>query len=102
MTKSEKAWNVAIKDWGCIACRKDGNYRQADAHHILRGGRRIGHMHTIPLCPFHHRSVPPDGMTKSEARDVLGPTLCDEKRAFEERYGTELELLEQVRKMVRL
>ena len=60
-TVPERAWMSKIAEYGCIACRLDGNgYRPAAVHHLLYGGRRIGHMHTIPLCdPGHHQGGAP-------------------------------------------
>lgn len=43
-------------DVGCIACcLEDGNKRpMEEAHHILRGTKRMGHWFTLPLCkPCH-------------------------------------------------
>jgi hypothetical protein len=74
---------------GCVACRLDGlGFRPAAVHHILRGGRRIGHLFTLPLCdPGHHQGGQPLGMLSRHPW----------KAQFEARYGTELELLELLR-----
>ena len=54
-TKEEADWMDSILEYGCIACRMDGNgINPPCVHHILRGGQRIGHLFTIPLCPGHH------------------------------------------------
>jgi hypothetical protein len=85
-TATEARWMAAIVDYGCVACRMDGLLvRGADGvyeaqrpavHHILRGGRRIGHLFTLPLCdPGHHQNG---------AR-------------FEARYGAEFELLAKLK-----
>ena len=79
-----------LQQIGCIACLLDGRYVWADVHHILSGGYRVDHQHTIPLCPYHHRGVPEHGFTPREMRELMGPSLAREKRAFVERYGTEL------------
>lgn len=84
---------------GCIACRKEGRPGVAsDIHHILSGGRRVGHEHTIPLCPWHHRGISNHGARNAE--NLMGPSLARSKRAFVERYGTEEELLQEVNGMV--
>jgi len=95
-TKAESHRISWIKMHGCIACAKDGKHRYADAHHILDGGRRIGHDHTIPLCEWHHRGINLfDTLTDSQVEELLGPRLTS-KRAFIDRYGTELELLAEI------
>lgn len=90
LTKADKERFRLLQEHGCAACRKDGYCQDPDIHHILRGGNRMGHQYTIPLCPYHHRGINPDG------RMVQGPTLCDNKREFVERYGTEMQLLDEV------
>ena len=91
MTKAEREWCDAIVQIGCIACRVMGFVgTPAEVHHLLSGGRRIGHLHSIPLCPGHHRSS--EGMVKIGRHPF--------KRDFEEAYGTEAELLEKTRALV--
>lgn len=88
-TVAEARWMTAIVEYGCIACRKDGHApRPTAVHHILSGGQRIGHLFTLPLCdPGHHQNGKPLGMTSRHPY----------RAQFEERYGTELELLEELR-----
>lgn len=86
---AERAWMDAIVAYGCIACRLDGlGFTPPAVHHILRGGQRIGHLFTLPLCdPGHHQGGQPRGMVSRHPW----------KTRFEDRYGTELELLERLR-----
>lgn len=93
MTKEEKAWVDAIVEIGCIACYVQGfPGTPAEVHHMLRGGRRIGHLFTLPLCsPGHHRNG--DGVRKISRHPF--------KARFERTYGTELSLLEKSRELVR-
>lgn len=96
-TKAEKQRMEFLGQFGCIACLSEGYYRWADVHHLLSGGRRIGHEATIPLCEYHHRGVPicrnADGnLSKKATYEVLGPCL-DQKRLFVEKYGGEQFLL---------
>jgi hypothetical protein len=85
----EKRWMNAIVTHGCIACRMDGNGIVAPCvHHILRGGRRMGHLFTLPLCPGHHQ----DG-TGVQGLIARHPW----KTRFEAKYGTEAELLAKLR-----
>lgn len=83
-TKAEAEWMDRIVECGCLACRQDFNlFVPAEVHHLLRGGHRMGHLFTIPLCPMHHRQGP-------FARHPW-------RRRFEARYGTELQLLAKLK-----
>lgn len=84
-TAEEKKWMDAIVQHGCICCFLDGNPpRPTAVHHILRGGQRIGHMYTLPLCdPGHHQNGQQLGLISRHPW----------KARFEAKYGTELELL---------
>jgi len=81
----ERRWIEALVAYGCIACRMDGmGFRPAAVHHILRGGRRMGHLFTLPLCdPGHHQGT-------QYSRHPF-------KARFEAQYGTEAELLARLR-----
>ncbi len=93
-TKAEREWMDSIVQLGCIVCLEQGyGYVPPAVHHILRGGLRIDHFHTLPLCdPGHHQNAP-----KGSGEVSRHPN----KAQFEERYGTEMELLERVRARVR-
>lgn len=88
-TVAEKEWMDWIVSYGCIACHLDGQgYVQAVVHHLLRGGRRIGHLFSIPLCdPGHHQ------LDSASGKIPRHPF----KAQFEARYGSEMELLEMLR-----
>lgn len=79
---------------GCVVCHLQGfPGTPAEVHHLLRGGRRIGHLHTIPLCsPGHHRNG--DGVKKISRHPF--------KARFEQAYGTEEELLAKTRELVKM
>jgi hypothetical protein len=94
-TKSERHRMAWMKEDGCIACRQEGrNAVQADVDHEVIGGKRTGHNRTIPLCPWHHRGIPPFNWTASMARIELGPTKCNEMREFYERFGSFSEMVD--------
>ena len=95
MTKADKQRFDAFRKVGCVACRKRGIKSQADVHHLLSGGRRRGHQYTIPLCPWHHRGEPPDGMAATDALWVYGPSLARSSRRFRAEFGTDAVLLRQ-------
>ena len=87
-TKAEKAWMDRIQKLGCVACEKDGNPGAlAEIHHIVSGNRRIGHMFTLPLCPNHHR-----------LGSIKMPAIHPWRKRFEAKYGTQLELLAELKK----
>lgn len=58
---------------------------------LLKSGRRMGHMFTLPLCPLHHRGG------RNDAQCVSRHPYRDQ---FERRYGTEASLLERTRELV--
>jgi len=92
-TKEEAEWMDRIIEHGCVACRIDRvQLRPAEVHHILSGGRRIGHLFTIPLCSGHHRDG--TGAPGLLARHPF-------KARFEARYGLELLLLSDLRHLLR-
>jgi hypothetical protein len=91
-TKAEREWLNAITRIGCIVCRLQGlGATPAEPHHLLSGGRRMGHLFSIPLCYLHHRGGRNDDEVVSASQN---------KRRFEARYGSELELLERTRELV--
>lgn len=84
-TVEEDRWIDAALDYGCVACIADGNEsRVAEYHHIVVGGRRLGHLFGFGLCrPGHHQ----DGI-------ALGIVSRHPFKArFEARYGRELDIL---------
>jgi len=91
-TMAEKAWMDSITELGCIACLIDGHPGTPGAvHHILSGGRRMGHMHTICLCqPGHH-------MDGAQAGKVSRHPF---KARFESQYGSESDLLDLTQQLV--
>ena len=92
MNKTEKGWMAAVADLGCIVCKNEGyGFVPCCVHHLLSGGRRIGHLKTIGLCPSHHAS----GVKTAE--------FCSRHpwaREFEKRYGTEENLLKQTQGLI--
>ena len=83
--KEEQAWMDWIARQGCAICRSP-----AQVHHLKSGGRRIGHLHTIPLCFNHHESHRDDAEVTS---------LHHWKKRWETRYSTtEREILTRLRR----
>lgn len=78
-TKAEKDHLSRIADMGCVICRAP-----CEIHHIRRGmgmGQRNSDFNAIGLCPAHHRT------------GGHGIAFHAGRKAFEAKYGTELELL---------
>lgn len=84
-TAEEKAWMDDCVETGCIACWLDRvPHRPTAIHHIVEGGRRLGHKFSLPLCdPGHHQGGQSLGLVSRHPW----------KARFEERYGSERELL---------
>jgi hypothetical protein len=90
-TAEEARWMVAIRSLGCIVCHMQGKPGvPAAVHHLIRGGQRIGHLYTIPLCdPGHHQNGGPGVSSRHPW-----------KARFEAAYGTEQSLLARCRTLV--
>jgi len=83
-----------MQELGCIASLLDGVPGvPGEIHHLLSGGRRISHDHTVCLSPWHHRGLLPSGRKAEEFAEVHGPSLALAPNAFRRRYGDEEELL---------
>lgn len=91
-TKADKRRFRELQEVGCIACWQRGIRRDVDVHHLLSGGYRMGHQYTLGLCPYHHRGVLPENMDPYTARELLGPSLSEEGKAFHDEFGTDNEL----------
>lgn len=92
MTQAERQHLSRVAELGCIICHNlELGHSPAECHHPRSGvgaGRRSSHFDAIPLCPRHHRL------------GNRGEAIHAGKQSFEIKYGTEAELLEQVRGML--
>lgn len=94
MTKPERDRITAIKEGECLACAQRGHeIAGVEAHHLLSGGRRIGHHATIGLCPWHHRGAVLFGATHAYMRAIYGPSLAEGSKPFHAEFGSDAELL---------
>lgn len=85
--KSEKALHNAMAALGCIACRKDGIFTElVSIHHIDGRTKPLAHLMVLPLCAGHHQDN-----TGAPGLIAVHPW----KKRFEQRYGTQLELLKE-------
>lgn len=91
-SKAEKEHMSRVVALGCIVCHNIGVMDcPAEIHHIRSGmgmGQRNDHFSTIPLCHTHHRT------------GQAGIAFHAGSKTWQERYGTEEELLEQVKSML--
>lgn len=83
----------------CIACvlERCRQPNRTEEHHLNLGGcagqKRRGDECSIPLCGWHHRAEAPDGITKSKATLLYGPSLANNSRQFRGSYGSDDSLL---------
>ena len=91
MIKADRERLNKLSELGCVVCSNEGRgFVDTEIHH-LKGhrwsgmGKRASHLHTIPLCPVHHRHGGPVDIGYHQS-----------PRQFEERYGSQADLLEQV------
>jgi hypothetical protein len=101
-TKYEADRIDAMLRLGCVACAFiDLPVPFAEVHHILDGGRRMGHWFTIPLCPGHHRDVwSPEQLEVIEAMDRV--SISDSRNTFMEVYPSERAMWNRVQSRLRL
>lgn len=87
-TKAEKEYLSQVAALGCLICQSP-----AEIHHIRSNmglGRRNSHFMVLPLCPTHHRT------------GGHGIAFHAASKIWQDRYGTETELLNKVHEMLEL
>ena len=90
--KEQKHMNE-VRSLGCIVCFNNGYpFTPAEIHNVHGKTKENAHFQVLPLCPIHHRTGGHEG-------DI---SRHPNKARFEEAYGTEEELLEQVRQLLLL
>jgi len=98
MTKATKAHEAKLREMGCIVCRLHlGVWTMPSLHHLREqtgGAMRSSDFDAIPLCPPHHQHA--DGTRKFGGE--VGYHFSPAK--FEERYGTQRELLNAVTELL--
>lgn len=100
-TKADRERFDALLRIGCLAClQRVQQYCIPEIHHLLSGNRRRGHQYTIPLCSYHHRRVPIGPMGLHEHRNLLGPSLAEEPRAFRQEFGDDETLLATANELI--
>lgn len=93
MRKDDREYLQRVAELGCVVCRNLGyGASPAEIHHLRKGcgvGQRSSHRRAIPLCPPHHRT------------GGYGVAIHAGKKTWEKIYGSEEELLEQVKRELR-
>lgn len=86
--KAEKLHLSRVAELRCIVCRNEGlGETPAEIHHCSSGtgmSVRADNFHVIPLCHTHHRT------------GGHGVAIHAGRQSWENKFGTEAELLEQV------
>ncbi len=91
----EKAFHHDLAGLGCIACRKDGRVNPwVSIHHIDGRTKPDAHKLVLALCAGHHQ----DGTGEDKSLIAVHPY----KARFEARYGSQMELLEESKRMLGL
>ena len=89
---SEKALQDRIAQLGCIACLKDGVFNDlVSIHHIDGRTKPDAHTKVLPLCAGHHQDN-----TGQAGLIAVHPW----KKRFEQRYGGQYALLDEVMRMI--
>ena len=82
-TKAESDHMGTVAGLGCIICKMP-----AHVHHLPVQGGQKDNFKVIPLCPLHHQ------------HGNIGVAVHSGRRSFERNFGTELELLKKVNKLL--
>ena len=89
-TAAERSFMDAAAALGCIACAKDGIINPWVSLHHIDGRTKPGaHLLVLPLCAPHHQ--------QDDSDPVGRLSVHGHKAQFTARYGTELELLAEIR-----
>lgn len=93
LTKADDERGVKLIELGCIICHNVLGVFSPPAIHHLDGKTKKGcHKLTIPLCGNHHQIKSNVGEWASRHGDGLWE--------FENRYGSELEMLDDVNRLI--
>lgn len=92
-TAADKRHFSVVSGLGCIVCLNNGTPgTPSEIHHprSLGGmGLKADHKFVLPLCPFHHRL------------GGKGEAIHAGRKSWEEKFGSEQKLLEQVQSLLK-
>jgi len=87
--KAELKHMDRVSQIGCIVCKNQNKFfNPSEIHHTQGKTKLNAHYKVLPLCYEHHREGVMNGIWVSRH---------PWKKEFEKRYGTELNLLQQVK-----
>jgi len=92
-TKAEQAHMDRVRELNCIIFRNDLDIYDSPAaiHHVYGRTKEGAHFSVLPICYLHHQSG---------QNNIVYVSIHPNKAAFENRYGTEQELLIQVEELL--
>lgn len=102
-TRYEAERMDAMMRLGCVCCAMLFSLPVVaqECHHILSGGRRMGHYFTLPLCRGHHQGDwSPEQIELIPAKKRVA--ISDGRKAFNAVYNSERKLWEVVQDRLRL
>lgn len=100
-TLAEKMRFEAIKQVGCVPCWLLGiSFNPCTIQHVVEGRKRLGHSFTYGACCWHHFGHPLEGKTQKQTEAIMGPSLALTKKKYNERFGSERELVELCNQMI--
>ena len=97
---------AALREIGCVACVLSDMKTQCGKltmHHLVDKGYRKhsgGNQATIPLGEWHHQGIPFIDRTATWMRNMYGPSMVLESKAFAELYGGQRELLAETNRLL--
>jgi len=99
--EDEIRFKVITEYIGCLCCAIElhnaghEDIAMTTIEHVTDRGRRLKNQHqaTIGLCPWHHQGVPWARLNGSEMVNILGPSLANGRKLFEDQYGDEVHVL---------
>lgn len=100
-TAEEWEYMGLAKQIGCVPCWLLGRgWTPCDYHHCLSGNKRRGHLHGYGNCLWHHRGEPWLTGKAKTTREILGPSLKLESKAYHARFGSEDDLIQCQRELI--
>jgi hypothetical protein len=83
-TKAEQTRINLIMSMSCCVCALHGDVskRALECHHIVRGGKRLGHWYTLQICRGHHR-----GIWDERSPQPAQISIADGSKAFRAAHG---------------
>ena len=93
-TKDERLHMARVQNLGCIVCLNNEVESPAEVHHLKGKTADAAHFFILPLCPRQHRI--PDTEKPRRWKSLHG----DGKWEFQNEYGLEIKLLQQVKDLL--